>query len=54
MSLVLRLVFFGAALTLKDIDADGEVTLIGNFFAFIGAVTVVGYLFAGRYLRSGD
>jgi len=44
--------FFGAALTLKDIDADGEVTLIGNFFAFIGAVTVVGYLFAGRYLRS--
>jgi drug/metabolite transporter (DMT)-like permease len=44
--------FFGAALTLKDIDAGGEVTLIGNFFAFIGAVTVVGYLFSGRYLRS--
>ena len=44
--------FIGAALTLKDIDAGGEVTLIGNFFAFIGAVTVVGYLFSGRYLRS--
>jgi len=45
--------FFGAALTLKDIGAgSGEVTLIGNFFAFIGAVTVVGYLFSGRYLRS--
>jgi drug/metabolite transporter (DMT)-like permease len=44
--------FFGAALTLKDIDAGGEVTLIGNLFAFIGAVTVVGYLFSGRYLRS--
>lgn len=44
--------FFGAALTLKDIDSGGEVTLIGNFFAFIGAVTVVGYLFSGRYLRS--
>ncbi len=44
--------FFGAALTLKDIDSGGEVTLIGNLFAFIGAVTVVGYLFSGRYLRS--
>ena len=37
--------FFGAALTLRDIDSGGEVTLIGNLFAFIGAVTVVGYLF---------
>ena len=27
--------FFGAALTLKDIDSGGEVTLIGNLFAFI-------------------
>ena len=44
--------FFGAALTLKDIDSGGEVTLIGNLFAFIGAVTVVGYLFSGRHLRS--
>ena len=44
--------FFGAAITLKDIDSGGEVTLIGNLFAFIGAVTVVGYLFSGRYLRS--
>ena len=44
--------FIGAALTLKDIDSGGEVTLIGNLFAFIGAVTVVGYLFSGRYLRS--
>ena len=44
--------FFGAVLTLKDIDSGGEVTLIGNLFAFIGAVTVVGYLFSGRYLRS--
>ena len=44
--------FFGAALTLRDIDSGGEVSLIGNLFAFIGAVTVVGYLFSGRYLRS--
>jgi drug/metabolite transporter (DMT)-like permease len=44
--------FTGAALTLIDIESGGEVTLIGDFAAFLGAVTVVGYMFAGRYLRS--
>ena len=34
--------FTGAALTLIDIESGGEVTLIGDFAAFLGAVTVVG------------
>jgi drug/metabolite transporter (DMT)-like permease len=44
--------FAGAAITLIDIESGGEVTLIGDFAAFLGAVTVVVYMFAGRYLRS--
>jgi drug/metabolite transporter (DMT)-like permease len=44
--------FAGAGITLIDIESGGEVTLIGDFAAFLGAVTVVVYMFAGRYLRS--
>jgi drug/metabolite transporter (DMT)-like permease len=43
---------FGAIITLGDINKGGEVTLIGDFAAFIGALTVVGYMFIGRFLRS--
>jgi len=44
--------FSGAAITLLDVGGSGVVTLIGDAAAFLGAVTVVGYLMAGRYLRS--
>ena len=44
--------FFGALLSLGDVKPGGEVTLMGDVAAFLGALTVVGYLFAGRYLRS--
>ncbi|MBK69988.1 MAG: hypothetical protein CMB53_01125 [Euryarchaeota archaeon] len=44
--------FVGAAITLGDISGDDGVTLIGDIAAFFGAVTVVGYLFIGRHLRS--
>ena len=42
---------FGAAITLLDANNSGEVTLWGDFLAFAGAVTVVGYIVAGRILR---
>ncbi|MBJ28627.1 MAG: hypothetical protein CMB61_01025 [Euryarchaeota archaeon] len=42
----------GAILALNDVGDGGQVTLIGDFAAFIGAVTVVGYILAGRHLRS--
>ena len=41
----------GAAITLLDANDSGEVTLWGDFLAFAGAVTVVGYIVAGRILR---
>ena len=41
----------GAAITLLDAKDGGEVTLWGDFLAFAGAVTVVGYIVAGRILR---
>ena len=44
--------FFGAMITFGDIDESGEIKLIGDFAAFMGAATVVGYMFIGRYLRS--
>ena len=44
--------FTGAAITLMDVGDGGQVSLIGDAAAFIGAVTVVGYLLAGRHLRS--
>ena len=42
----------GALMSLGDVEAGGEVTVLGDAAAFIGAVTVVGYLLAGRHLRS--
>ena len=42
---------FGAAITLLDAKNDGDVTLWGDMLAFAGAVTVVGYIVAGRILR---
>ncbi len=44
--------FAGAAITLGDISGGDGVTLLGDMAAFFGAVTVVGYLFVGRHLRS--
>ncbi|RJU86352.1 MAG: DMT family transporter [Candidatus Poseidoniales archaeon] len=41
----------GAAITLLDAKNDGDVTLWGDMLAFLGAVTVVGYIVAGRILR---
>ena len=42
---------FGAAITLLDAKNDGDVTLWGDMLAFAGAITVVGYIVAGRILR---
>ena len=42
----------GALLSMGDMEAGGEVTVLGDAAAFVGAVTVVGYLLAGRHLRS--
>ena len=44
--------FTGAAITLLDVGDGGQVSLAGDAAAFVGAVTVVGYLLAGRHLRS--
>ena len=44
--------FLGASIALLEIEGNSEVTLIGDLAAFIGAVTVVGYLMIGRHLRS--
>tara|TARA_B100000945_G_C20411790_1_gene612960 strand:+ start:94 stop:1044 length:951 start_codon:yes stop_codon:yes gene_type:complete len=44
--------FAGALVALMDIGDGGQVTLVGDFAAFIGAVTVVGYILVGRELRS--
>ena len=41
----------GASITLLDAGNDGEVTLWGDMLAFAGAITVVGYIVAGRILR---
>ena len=41
----------GAGITLLDANNSGEVTLWGDFLAFAGAITVVGYIVAGRILR---
>jgi len=42
----------GGAIALRDATAGGEVTLIGDFAAFVGALAIVGYLAVGRRLRS--
>ncbi len=44
--------FVGAAITLLGFTNEGDVTLIGDLAAFIGAVAIVGYLLVGRTLRS--
>ena len=41
----------GAGITLLDASNDGEVTVWGDMLAFAGAITVVGYIVAGRILR---
>lgn len=41
----------GAGITLLDASKDGDVTLLGDMLAFAGAITVVGYIVAGRILR---
>ena len=43
--------FIGAMVTLIDYKQGGDVTFFGDFLAFIGAVTVVGYILAGKVLR---
>ncbi len=43
--------FLGAAVVLMGISSEGDVTLIGDAAAFLGAVAIVGYLTAGRVLR---
>lgn len=43
--------FVGAAITLLGVTNEGEVSLLGDFAAFVGAVAIVGYLAAGRTLR---
>jgi len=44
--------FAGATIALMDVGDGGQVTIAGDFSAFIGAVTVVGYILIGRHLRS--
>lgn len=44
--------FGGATISLMDLGDGGQVSLVGDFAAFIGAVTVVGYILVGRQLRS--
>lgn len=44
--------FAGATVALMDVGDGGQVTIAGDFAAFIGAVTVVGYILVGRQLRS--
>ena len=41
----------GAAITLLDVKDGGEVTLLGDTLAFLGAITVVGYIVIGRIMR---
>ena len=44
--------FGGATVSLVDLGDGGQVSLVGDFAAFVGAVTVVGYIMVGRNLRS--
>ena len=44
--------FGGATVALLDLGDGGQVSLAGDFAAFVGAVTVVGYILVGRHLRS--
>ncbi|MCH2640810.1 MAG: DMT family transporter, partial [Candidatus Thalassarchaeum sp.] len=40
--------FAGALVALMDLGDGGEVTLMGDLAAFLGAVTIVGYILVGR------
>ncbi len=44
--------FFGAVISLGDIGSIGQASLAGDAAAFFGAISVVGYLFIGKYLRT--
>ncbi len=44
--------FLGAGITLLGVTNEGEVSLIGDLAAFVGAIAIVGYLVAGRVLRA--
>lgn len=44
--------FGGAALMMLDVRSDREISWLGNFVAFVGAVMMVIYMYAGRNLRS--
>jgi len=44
--------FTGAAIAIIGGGEESGVSLLGNFLAFLGAITYVGYLFAGRFLRT--
>ena len=44
--------FLGASIVILAGESEGDATLVGDLFAFLGAVTVVGYFAAGRILRS--
>ena len=44
--------FAGALIALIDLGDGGEVTLMGDLAAFLGALTIVGYILVGRELRS--
>ena len=44
--------FLGASIALLEVESNSQVTLIGDAAAFLGAITVVGYLMIGRHLRS--
>ena len=43
--------FCGAAVIILGVESEGNASIEGDIAAFIGAITVVGYLTAGRILR---
>ena len=44
--------FTGAAIAIMGAGSEAGVSVVGDLLAFLGAVSVVGYLAAGRVLRS--
>ena len=44
--------FMGAVISLGDIGSIGQASLAGDAAAFFGAISVVGYLFIGKHLRT--